>query len=197
MKIAVDLDGVTFEFLRSYLTFIKQVTGVDIPQEKVTGWHFLLDNGFTEEEDHELMHKFCLQGGYLHLPMIPEARYYLYMLHHDFNHEIVFLTSRPPIAMMDTFVAIEREGFNFELHMSDKQENTKGHIAKALGCDMLIDDKWEFLQEAKDENPELITMLFNYEKQLHPPTEWQPDYYVESWPQVLHTIQRMQNIFTM
>lgn len=191
MKIAIDLDGVVFRFLLKYLQFIEKETGAIIPIEKVKGWHFLRDFGFNDKQDHEIMHEFCLHGGYLHLPLIEGARYCIFKIRHDLKHEVIFLTSRPPVAIADSFAACHNEGLgDVELHFADKQENTKGFLIKSLDCDMMLDDKWEFLAEAKEVNPDLITVLCNFEKQLERPDseDFVPDHYIEDWKEFILTI---------
>ena len=190
MKIAVDLDGVVFQFLPAFLEFVKTQTGRIIPIHSVRGWNFLTDWGFTEAEDKQLLHDFCLDGGYLRTELIPGARYNLYKLLHDLKHEIIFITSRPAVAMIDTFQMLEKHGLGgFQIHFSDKV-NTKGTLVKQLECDILIEDRWEYLAEAKKLNHDLILILFNYEKQLEPPSakDLLP-LYAEDWDTVVKIVQ--------
>lgn len=184
MKIAVDLDGVVFQFLPHLLELVKKMGGMDFTVHGIepnVGWNVLETHmGYSAEESKKIIDDYALHGYYLNAELIPGARYVLYKMHHEDKHEIIFITSRPASAMFDTYTALMNKGFPFNVYFSDK-ENTKAELIKALECDVLIEDRWEYLKETKDLNPDVLTVLFNAENQLPQPKDWSPDHYYTDW----------------
>jgi len=188
MRIAIDLDGVVFQFIDTYLQFINETHKLNISREQAKGIHFIRNFGFTEEQDKQLMREFCYHGKFRDLPLIPDALYNIRKLIYESKHDVIYITSRDPEAVEDTFVALFNLGLNGEVHFSDKI-NRKAHLIETLECDVMIEDRWDYLKEVKERNPDVIAILFNYEDQLEPLDDWKPDHYVTNWSEIYSILQ--------
>ena len=192
MKIAVDLDGVVFNFLDSFLKFSEEVLEKSIPREQIKHFNWA-DNGIcTKAAESKLLHEFACRGGFLYLNLIPDARYYLYKIYNDLKHDIIFITSRHAIALADTYVLTQAHGLDFPIHFSDK-ENRKWKIAKNLDCSLLIDDRAKYLIEVEDNVNYIQTMLFNLNNQLEVSDDDKNkiDFYVQTWKEAYDLISEL------
>lgn len=185
MKIAVDLDGVVFNFSDQFQEFVMQRTGKQIPYKPQISWNWL--NEYIDDETQlKLMNEFIYEGEFLRLPLLEYARFYLYKIIYELGHEIIFITSRDYKAVADTFQALAKNGLDFILHFSDK-ENTKAKICQELDVKLLIEDRDIYIDEAF--NAGIGTIFFNYNNRLLSEPK-NCTFKATSWPEVFNYLER-------
>lgn len=157
MKIAVDLDGVCYEFQRTYRYMIREYRGVEMPpvDEFWTYWDAQMQYG--TKQDHDWMWGGGVKKGlFRYGHMITGARRGLEALVRD-KHKIIIVTHRPENAVSDT---LEWAGLYFKgIPLSGFHVISSQHPKTTIPWDVLIDDKPENIQHAEDAGR--IGLLFN------------------------------------
>jgi 5'(3')-deoxyribonucleotidase len=94
MRIGIDLDDVTLDFMKAFRYFVAAKMG--LPPSALTlptQWHFAEEWGLTPQRLTEFMRQFAIAGNYGALELIDGARDGIFDLR-DRGHEIVIITAR-------------------------------------------------------------------------------------------------------
>jgi uncharacterized HAD superfamily protein len=135
----LDLDGVNFEFIVGFRTWLEKKYGVvfdrNTPVE--TFWH-TQSMSISEKDFMDAFHEFGQSGGYRHAPLIDGALEVAKDLD-SLGHKIIYITNRPQYAIEDTQYALEINLFpqNKNLNFTDGK---KSPIINSLGVDIFVDD---------------------------------------------------------
>lgn len=145
MRIAVDLDGVCYEFQRTYRYMMREYRGVDMPpvDEFWTTWD--APDAYADPADRKWMWKEGVELGlFRYGHMVRGARRGLESLV-DYGHTLQIVTHRPRNAVTDTldwvslyFKGIPLDGFAILTEQEPKS---------TVSADILIDDKMENVEE--------------------------------------------------
>lgn len=148
-RIAVDLDGVIFEFVNAYTDLLTEQTGVIFPASSdiwPTTWFDPLDHGVSREDDMMVWNNYILQENstfwrLLHpVPGATEAVAHLNQLAHQ-GHEVYFISDRKGHgAKVQTEKALWDAGMRYPTVLLTP---SKVPIIRSLDIDMFIDDKPE------------------------------------------------------
>ncbi len=145
MRIGVDLDGVCYEFQRTYRYMLRQEFDINIPPVKDfwTEWN-ACDQYTTKAQRGWMWGKGVEQGLFRYGHMVTGARIGLQALH-DAGHKLVIVTTRPANAVSDTldWVSLYFKGIPLDgLHIL-----SQGESKASVTGDLLIDDKPENVSE--------------------------------------------------
>ncbi len=143
----VDLDGVCFDFLGGFASWLKVNYSIDVQPHNLTNYYW---TGFDTELKDKIwkiyFHEFCREGGLLGLSAIPGAAEGINTLI-DGGNTIHFITSREDYVLEDTIQSITTK-LGVE---SPSVHIAKGHVktpyVKSLLVDIFIDDAPHTLTE--------------------------------------------------
>lgn len=136
----IDLDGVCFDFTKSFSKWLRDRLGVKCNKENIKSywWHECTD-GLSEDDFWKEFHKFGKEGhGYMDLELMPGTLAALDTILAA-GHKIIFITHRPDYAREDTRIALKNAGISgdIELVFTDK---SKSLVIKKRNVDVIIDD---------------------------------------------------------
>ena len=144
MRIAVDLDGVCYEFDRTARYMLREYRGVKV--EGVTDkWDYLKDH-CSRDDWRWLWSEGVTKGLFRYGHMVAGARIGLEQLVAD-GHSLKVVTHRPASATPDTvqWLALYFNGLSYTFNMlSDGESKT------SVEWDLLVDDKPENITDALD-----------------------------------------------
>lgn len=150
MKIALDLDEVTVDFLDHFLIFYHKKTGNLFEKKNITSYDWWSHLSMTKDELTNLINEFHLNHGD-EIPAVNNAIASINKLID--NHEITIITSRPVIFKERTESWIEKHLGNIPLDVyfsSDfaqhigKVGKTKSELCKDLGVSIILEDSGEY-----------------------------------------------------
>jgi len=147
MKIAVDLDGVCYEFQRTYRYMIREYRGVEMPPVSEFWTYWDAQKQFGTKADHDWMWGGGVKKGlFRYGHMVTGARRGLEQLQQD-RHKLIVVTHRPESAVTDTleWVSLYFKGIRLSGFHILSSQNSKTTIP----WDVLIDDKKENIQDAR------------------------------------------------
>lgn len=135
----LDLDGVNFEFIIGFRTWLEKNYNVPFDTSKYvdTFWH-TPDMPISEEDFMLAFHKFGMEGGYRNPPLIEGGRDTVNAINAQ-GHMIVYITNRPTYATEDTIHSLQINGFPQagNLHFTDGH---KSPLVNTFGADVFVDD---------------------------------------------------------
>lgn len=187
MKIAVDLDGVCYEWSRTARYMLREYLGLDIHGEAQT-WDWNIDEGVSKPDWDWLWSDGVKQGLFRYGHMVKGARLGLESLIRQ-GHTIEIATHRPANAVNDTLDWLSLYFRDIPVHGIHILSN--GEPKSSVACDLLIDDKMQNATEwVKSGRPALQFM--------RPWTEDEPlAWKVGSWayvPSVVRTIEQTEAV---
>jgi 5'(3')-deoxyribonucleotidase len=145
VRIAVDLDGVCYEFQRTYRYMIGEYRGVAMPPVSEFWTHWDAQKDYGRPADHRWMWDGGVRLGlFRYGHMVQGARRGLEQLAED-GHELLVVTSRPAAAVLDTVEWISLFFKDIPLagiHILSNQEPKS-----VIRADLLIDDRPENIYE--------------------------------------------------
>lgn len=147
MRIAVDLDGVCYEFQRTYRYMMREYLRVEMPPVDQFWHHWDAQMQYGEIADHKWMWAQGVERGlFRYGHMVTGARRGLEALY-DMGHDLVIVTHRPANATPDTvdWLSLNLKGLPYSLHILSGGENKA-----SVDWDVLIDDRPENIQAAQD-----------------------------------------------
>lgn len=159
-KLALDLDGVFFDFCTPYADLLIEVDGVDRlpegwrkdPEKHMPTWFWERHYGYTKEVEAEVWQKHILPSKdfWFKLKPLPYARETLAELNQlqKEGHEIYYLSHRHgETAMLQTQRSLYEHGIDYP---SVILTGNKRDVIKALGIEFFVDDKLETVNELWD-----------------------------------------------
>jgi hypothetical protein len=144
MKIALDLDGVCYEFQRTYRYMMKEYRGVDMPPVKDFwfSWDSNLDYGTSEDRKwmwSEGVKMGLFRYGHVTTGVIASVQRLAAM-----GHQLSVVTHRPENAVQDTLDWLSY----VRLPISGVHILSNGEPKTTVGFDALVDDKVENIRHA-------------------------------------------------
>lgn len=190
MRIAVDLDGVCYEFQRTYRYMMRAHRLVAMPpvDEFWTEWDAQLKYGL--QEDHDWMWtKGVDLGLFRYGHMVTGARRALEYLV-TMGNELVIVTHRPARATPDTvdWLSLYMKGLPYELVIL-----SNGEPKTTVKWDVLIDDKGSNIRTAAEAGRRGILFSRPWNTKAHWP--WELIEYIdvaEGWEEVINVIRSIR-----
>lgn len=144
MKIAVDLDGVVYEWQRTYRYMMREYRGIDVgKQEAWDCWDY--PDQFTSKEDRKWMWSEGVKLGlFRYGHMTTGSRVGLQALA-DRGHKFIIATSRPENAVTDTIDWVQL--YFKDLPLVGISVLSNGEAKSQVNASVLIDDKPENIVE--------------------------------------------------
>jgi 5'(3')-deoxyribonucleotidase len=141
VKIAVDLDGVLYEWQRTFRYMMREYRGVDMPPVEDFWFFWDAAKQYGTKEDHAwIWDEGVKRGLFRYGHVVKDGRRVLERLH-DKGHKLIVVTHRPEAAVTDTiawldlyFKDIPLAGLHIFSNMEPKE---------SVEADVLIDDKPE------------------------------------------------------
>lgn len=132
--ICIDLDEVMFDFMGSFVPYIKEKTkGTLKPsvfnnwRDNWDSWNFYESFGLSREDFLRLYNEFIEDKGFATMKFLSHARRAINILH-DIGCRIVFVTVRPPSAIKDTFYLLNANvKFHALYHVAQPKEGTTSY----------------------------------------------------------------------
>lgn len=146
MRIAVDLDGVVYEWQRTWCYMLREFRGVDTPRP-IDNWWLAWDSNknFGTPEDHDWMWTEGVRLGlFRYGHMVKGARVGLQALH-DAGHRLEVVTHRPEQAISDTLDWVSL--YFKDIPLSGLTILSDGEPKSQSKADILIDDKLQNCEE--------------------------------------------------
>lgn len=135
----IDLDGVCFDFLNAFRTWLNDKLDKSLEKEEITSYYWYEDTDITKKEFFREFDRFGMEGrGYRNLELLDGAVDGLNAIDAA-GHKIFYITNRPLYAIEDTKTALANAGF-------PQQENLyfakgdKTPLVKEFNVDVFIDD---------------------------------------------------------
>ena len=155
MKIAIDLDDVTIDFVNDLLSFYNQKSGKSIRKEDVKTYNFWDVWGGTREEAVEIVNDFHDSDHFHKLKPVSEAIESIRELSKE--HEIFFITARPIHQKEKTEKWIKKHLsetsinliFTGKFHNPEKSKS-KAEVCKELEIKLILEDSWNNAKECLD-----------------------------------------------
>jgi len=146
MNIAIDLDGVVFDFVGGFLKYFNSRYNMKIEKNWINkwDWHKCYDFSITKEQFDIAFKEFTEFRMWTDLNIFPEARDALCSLAGQGN-QIFYLTDRPKDARRATLKAILSNGLPIDSIIFTSFLN-KADVAKQLDIKIAIDDKIETIE---------------------------------------------------
>jgi 5'(3')-deoxyribonucleotidase len=145
MKIAVDLDGVCYEWQRTYRYMMREYRGIDMPpiEEFWTYWN--APDQFTTKQDRDwIWSKGVELGLFRYGHMVKGARIGLQALA-SAGHKLEVVTHRPANATTDTLDWVSL--YFKDIPLNGFKMLTNGESKNVSTADVLIDDKMENIND--------------------------------------------------
>ena len=173
-RIAVDLDGVLFDFLTPFCIFYNQRHGTNFTINDLTTYHFLRVFQKPEKEFRKDMNDFYQSALFRDLPLIRGAQRGIRQLSR--TNFLGVVTSRPDHTSPITMVSLKN---NFPLIFSEihftSQYGGNGHKEKKSeyclehGYEIIIEDVAEYANECAEKGIRvfLLTRPWNEKEPLH------------------------------
>lgn len=157
MRIAVDLDGVVYEFQRTFRYMMREYRGIEMPPVEEFWFAWDSQKQYGTEEDHAWMwSEGVAQGLFRYGHMWQGARIGLQALH-DAGHELLVVTHRPESAVTDT---LDWVAYHFrDIPLVGCDILSGGQPKTSVKWDAIVDDKPENVVEALASNRR--GLLFN------------------------------------
>jgi uncharacterized HAD superfamily protein len=147
MKIGIDIDEVVAELTKKYIGFYNEKNGTDFKFENMYSHYLEEPLNTTEEKIVELMFKFYETEDFNNLDLVEGAKELISEL--SKNHEIFFITARPPSVKEKTRFFLEKHFPDVSLnifHSGDLhgKKKTKAEICLDQGIKFLIEDHHDY-----------------------------------------------------
>lgn len=145
MKIAMDLDGVVFNWVEAFIDYTNAKYGYADDSYEFTQWSFFMqeDVELNEEQFVESYKEFNDYRMWQGLEIYPNVKNSLCALH-SMGHEIIYLTHRIAGSEMSTLKSLVHNGLPINGILFERD---KARVAKELGCKIGVDDKPQTLIE--------------------------------------------------
>lgn len=146
MRIAVDLDGVCYDFHRTYRYMLREYRGVKMPPVEDCWDRWDAQEDYGTAADHEWMWNEGVDRGlFRYGHMIRGARRGLEALV-DEGHHLAIVTHRPERAAPDTvdWLSLYMKGLPYTLHILSNGENKT-----VINWHMIVDDKFDNILDAR------------------------------------------------
>ncbi len=161
-KVAIDLDGVVFNFTKGMCNFVFARTGNEIKPQQITKrkWHRVKDVDITKQEWDELFDRFVQYQSFELLELFPYARESIITLK-NMGCDIHFITKRPMEAKQATANSLKKHGLleTGTLHMTEE----KADKAQVIGIQFAVDDDEKYVRQylQKDIQAYLLKRPYN------------------------------------
>lgn len=147
-SVGIDLDGVTANFVGSFVSYLENKYGKKIPSEQVTSyyWYETVD-WLSETMFWDSFHEFGENGGYGRLELMPQAKSAIEILKN--NRDLYVITHRPKYAYKDTVEWLDKNISipESKLYLTDRP---KSEIVNELNLESYIDDSPHTLEDLAD-----------------------------------------------
>ena len=142
MKIGIDIDGVTADFVTPFLPVLEEALGRPVRYEDITTYHFQDAFGYGQEMEIQIRKEIDRRDLLRCLPAIPGARETIRRLAR--SHDIHFITARPE-ALWGQVTRTWLDGRGFPYASLRFREGRKAEASE--GFDLFVED---FLETALD-----------------------------------------------
>lgn len=183
-RLGVDLDGVVYDWQRTYRYMIREYRGVFMPPVHDFWFYWDAQKEYGTPEDHKWMWSEGVKLGlFRYGHMIRGARRGLERLHAD-GYKIEVITHRPETAVNDTLDWLSL--FFKDIPIAGVHILSNGESKTSVPADILVDDKPENVQEWVDDGRRAIQFL----------QPWNWDHNIEGaeeagdWEQVVELLTR-------
>jgi uncharacterized HAD superfamily protein len=190
-RIATDIDGVLFNFLKPFILFYNQRHGTNFTIENITSYDFPKVFQLPGEEFRRDMNEFYLSPLFKNLPLIPGAQRGVRKISQ--NNFLGVVTSRPDLISRETLLSLQEHFPHLfsEVHFTS-QYGGNGHKEKKSeyclehGYEMIIEDVAGYANECAERGIAafLLTRPWNREEILHPNV-----IRVIDWPEIEERLQ--------
>ncbi len=159
MKIAIDLDGVCYEWQRTYRYMMREYRGVDMPPVEEF-WHYWnAPDQFTSAADRKwLWTQGVKHGLFRYGHMVKGTRLALTNLSWA-GHELSIVTHRPKNAVNDTLDWLSL--YFKDIPLAGLHIMTNGESKADVDAQILVDDKPENILEWADRKPNGLAICFD------------------------------------
>ena len=173
-RVAVDLDGVLFDFLNPFCIFYNQRHGTNFTINDLTTYHFLKIFQKPEKEFRTDMNDFYQSPLFRDLPLIRGAKRGI--RHLSQNNLLVVVTSRPDHTSPVTLNSLRKHFPNIfsEVHFTSQYGGNGRHEKKSDYCanhrySVIIEDVAEYANECAEKEIKafLLTRPWNEKEPLH------------------------------
>ncbi len=190
-RIAIDVDGVLFDFLTQFIIFYNQRHGTSFTINDIITYDFSKVFQASEEELRRDMNEFYQSPLFRNLPLIPGAQRGVRQLAQ--NNTLSVVTSRPDFISGETLTSLSKhfpELFS-RIHFTS-QYGGNGHKEKKSdyclehGYELIIEDVAEYANECAERGVMaiLLTRPWNREENLHQNVKR-----VNDWNEILRVLQ--------
>lgn len=190
-RIAIDLDGVLFDFLTPFCIFYNQRHGTNFTINDLITYHFLKVFQTSEKKFGRVMNDFYQSTLFRDLPLISDAQEGIRQLSQ--KNFLGVVTSRPDHTSPITLNSLGKHFPHIfsEVHFTS-QYGGNGHKEKKSeyclehGYEIIIEDVADYANECAEKGIKsfLITRPWNEKEQLHPSVTR-----VKNWPEILQRLQ--------
>lgn len=191
MKIAIDLDEVTAEFLEKLLEYHCLKTDKKISKEEFLSYNFWETWGGTREEAIKIVYDFHKSKMFDGIQPVRGAIKSVEKLLKE--NEIVIITSRPANQRRKTKAWLKKYfgKIKIEVYFTGdfhKGKNTKIEICKKIGIDLILEDHPDYAQKCAEEEIKVILFDRPWNRNLaaHPSI-----FRVKNWNQALTQISKL------
>ena len=190
MKIGIDIDDVITETMKGYLKEINKNREKEIDFEEVNGSLFWKEVfGFSKEQTKKFLDGFFEMKAY-ELELIEGVKEILSKLNKD--HEIYFITSRPPMFQKQTkeylkkhMPEIEPKVFHSEVNALVEAGKDKIDLCEELGIDLIIEDQKRFARNCAERGLKVILFRRPWNDNME---EHENIIRVKTWNEILEKI---------
>lgn len=187
MKIGIDLDEVTVDFLNNLLIFYNKKTGRSLSKKDFHSYNFWEVWGGTREEAIQIVEEFHSSDNFENISPIDSSIHSIADLAK--KHEILIITSRPVVWKEKTKSWVKKHLTNISLeiiHSGDfhEQGKTKAAICKEKEINLIIEDNGKYALECAESGIPVILFDQPWNKKISHSLIKR----VYDWPQALKEI---------
>jgi len=157
MRIAIDLDGVCYEWQRTYRYMMREYRGVDMPPIEDFWYDWDAPDKYTSEADREWLWTEGVRLGLFRYGHVTTGAIVGLRALIDRGHDLLVVTHRPSVAVPDTLAWLSYINIPWsEIHILSRGESKAQVDAKVL-----VDDKPANIYDWNEKNPSRRAIIYN------------------------------------
>jgi uncharacterized HAD superfamily protein len=188
MKIGIDIDDVTSEFFSPFLEYVNKINGTSIKFEDITVYRSWEIMGVSQEKSLKSSDDFHAAGCLLYVNLIEGSKESINKLSQE--HEVVFITSRPPHWEKTTHEFLKKHELHFPVHFAEhlsvKVNKKKSEICLEHGVNIMIEDSKEHALDCAEKG----IKVFLLDKPWNQNFEHENVERVRGWKEILEILER-------